>query len=53
MRLELVYATAFLLNALGLSVESHRLSVWLLVFAALVYGFATGWWAYGKYHGVF
>lgn len=48
-----MFAAACLLNAFALLVDSPRLIGWLMYFAGFGYGFAAGWWAYDKYHGVF
>lgn len=53
MNVQLVYAAALLLTAFIFSTENPKLIVVLMGLAAVAYGFATGWWAYGKYHGVF
>jgi hypothetical protein len=56
MNLELIYAAAFVFAAFGITaevMEAPRLTIWSFFLAALMFGFATGWWAYSKYHGVF
>lgn len=56
MNIELIYALAIVLSAFALATniaQHNRLTLCLLFLAAVGYGFATGWWAYGKYHGVF
>lgn len=53
MNVQLVYAVAFLLNGIAFVIGNNRWVSILMIVAALAYGLATGWWAYGKYHGVF
>lgn len=53
MNIQLVYAVAFLLNGIAFVIGNNRWVPILMIVAALAYGLATGWWAYGKYHGVF
>lgn len=56
MNLELIYTISIVLTAFALAAniaECNRVAVVLFFLAAVGYGFATGWWAYGRYHGVF